>query len=78
MDNHTSLSEPGQPVFNVPLVILWFSALLVLIHGLREWYFSAQEDLEILIGLFVCSRALWRAGVEHYLAIGFLLVAYNL
>jgi membrane associated rhomboid family serine protease len=49
--SHTPLRTSSEPIFNVPGVLAGLTALLVLVHGLREWVLTPDAS-GYLIGLF--------------------------
>lgn len=42
------LRQPSEPIFNVPAVVTVTLAVLVLIHGVREWVLSPEDDNELV------------------------------
>jgi membrane associated rhomboid family serine protease len=79
-----SLRAPSEPIFNVPAVVTATLALLVLIHGVRDFILSPAQDNEVL-RLFafvplryernVLTQSLWPGGVW---ADGWTFVTYSL
>jgi membrane associated rhomboid family serine protease len=43
-----TLRTSSEPIFNVPGVVAGLIALLVLVHGLREWVLSGEADNDLL------------------------------
>ena len=38
------MRQPSEPIFNVPAVVTVTLAALALMHGVREWVLSAEDD----------------------------------
>ena len=46
-----------EPLFNIPPVVLVVLALLALVHGVRTWLLSDDQDIAFLIGFaFIPAR----------------------
>jgi membrane associated rhomboid family serine protease len=51
------LRQPSEPIFNVPTVVTVLIAVMVLVHGVREWALSPEEDNDLLwLFAFVPAR----------------------
>jgi membrane associated rhomboid family serine protease len=51
------LRQPSEPIFNVPTVVTVLIAVMVLLHGVREWALSPEDDNELLwLFAFVPAR----------------------
>lgn len=40
---------PSEPIFNVPAVVAATLAVLVLVHALRTWVLTPEQDIELLL-----------------------------
>jgi membrane associated rhomboid family serine protease len=56
------LRTPSEPIFNVPAVVTAILALLLLVHGAREWVLTQQQDERLLL-LFSFIPARYDAAV---------------
>jgi len=46
-----------EPLFNIPPVVIAVLAVLVLVHAMRTWVFSEQQDIEFLLSFaFIPAR----------------------
>src|SRR3989440_5828880 len=43
------LRTPSEPIFNVPTVVTATIALLVLMHAMRAWVLTPEQDIELLL-----------------------------
>ena len=71
-ENGEDLGTPHQPpMFNIPAVIMFLSAVLILMHGVSEWLLSNEQQLDLFLALsFIPERyaggpiaALWPGAV---------------
>ena len=62
LNNHEP-SRPRQPVFNLPAIIVVFSAVLLAIHVARVWLLSQDANIELI---FILSFIPARFGNELY------------
>lgn len=49
MDQQLSGAVRREPIFNVPTAVVATLAVLVLIHAVREWVLTAQQDNQLLL-----------------------------
>jgi membrane associated rhomboid family serine protease len=56
------LRQPSEPIFNVPGIVTALIALLLAIHGLREWVLSDNAD-EQLLWLFAFAPVRYNAAI---------------
>jgi membrane associated rhomboid family serine protease len=42
------LRQPPEPIFNVPTIVTVLIAVMVLLHGVREWMLSVEDDNDLL------------------------------
>ena len=52
----------SEPIFNVPTVVAATLALLVLVHALRVWVLTPEQDIQLLL-LFSFIPARYDAAV---------------
>ncbi len=50
------MARPSEPIFNVPPVILWLSAAMALIHGVRALLDTATDNAVLLWFAFIPAR----------------------
>lgn len=43
------VKQSSEPMFNVPGVVLATLAVMALVHGVRAWWLSPREDVELLL-----------------------------
>jgi membrane associated rhomboid family serine protease len=54
---HRTLFVKREPLFNIPSVVIAVLALLALVHGVRTWLLSDDQDIEFLISFaFIPAR----------------------
>jgi membrane associated rhomboid family serine protease len=56
------VTQPHEPIFNVPPVVVATVAVLLLVHALRMWVFSEAQDTQFLL-IFAFIPARYDAGL---------------
>ena len=55
-----SAANPREPIFNVPVPIVASVAVLVLVHAVRVFLLTDEQDIDFVTNLRLHSRALWQ------------------
>ncbi len=56
------MRQPSEPIFNVPAAVTAVLAVLALIHGVREWVLSPEDD-NTLVWLFAFVPARYESSI---------------